>query len=312
MSDGQPLHVGDELGELRLLQHDVLARSQLVEHVEVEGVRSMLRSGRWQSPHPRVVVLHNGPLTEQQHRWTAILAAPDGSALGGATAAQLDRFELPVPADGRTEVMVPQGARRLALPWVRTRWSTALDPLDVHPVAAPRRTRLPRSVLDIASDQTDERTARTVVFAAVQQRLVTAPALDSALDRRGPCRHRRAIVETILDLAGDMHSVPERDFDRIVASRGLPRPTRQAVLRRPGGRHYLDAVWKEYRLAVEVDGSQHLEARQWDLDLRKAADVVADGLRLLRVTAFAVRHRRQDVGDLLVRALVSGGWIPGS
>jgi hypothetical protein len=312
MDQGQQLHLVDDIDELRHSQHDVLSRAQVLEHFEARGVRSMVRTGRWQSPHSRVVVLHNGPLTTEQRHWVAVLAAPDGSALGGATAAKLDRFDLPVADDGRIEVVVPQGARRLGLPWVRTRWSTALDGLDVHPVAAPRRTRLPRSVLDVASDQAEPRLARTVVFAAVQQRLVTASALDAALDRRGPCRHHGQIVETILDLGGDIHSVPERDFDRIVTSRGLPRPTRQAVLRRPGGRHYLDAVWKEYRLAVEVDGSQHLDASQWDLDLRKAADVVADGLRLLRFTTFAVRHQKRDVGDVMVRALVSGGWIPGS
>jgi hypothetical protein len=312
MSLFQSLHSVAGFDDLRHRQNDVLTRPQVVEHVDTPTVRSMLTSGRWQSPHPQVVVLHNGPLTQSQRHWVAVLAAPGGSALGGATAARLDHFELPVPTDDRVEVVVPQGSRRLALPWVRTRWSTALDELDVHPVASPRRTRLPRSVLDIASDQTEPRLARTVVFAAVQQRLATAGSLDAALDRRGPCRHHGQIVETILDLGGDIHSVPERDFDRIVTSRGLPAPTRQAVLCRPGGRHYLDAVWKKYRLAVEIDGSQHLDARQWDLDLRKAADVIADGMRLLRLTSFAVRHQKREVGDLMVRALTSGGWTRGS
>jgi hypothetical protein len=305
------MHAVAGFDELRSLQLDVLARTQLVEHVGLRRVRS-LNGGKWQSPHPRVVVLHNGPLTEPQRHWVAVLAAPAGSALGGATAARIDGFEIPVPVDDRVEIVVPQGARRIALPWARTRWSTALDEQDVHPAAAPRRTRLTRSVLDIASDQAEARRARTVVFAAVQQRLVTAAALDKALDRRGPSRHHGQIVETILDLGGDIHSVPERDFDRIVTSRGLPAPTRQAVLRRPGGRHYLDAVWKEYRLAVEVDGSQHLDASQWDTDLRKAADVVADGMRLLRLTSFAVRHQKGEIGGLLVRALTSGGWTRGS
>ena len=305
----------DDLDALRALQHDVLARSQLVDQVEADTVRRRVRAGLWQSPHPRVVVLHNGPLTSPQREWVALLAAPAGSALGGATAARLDGFELPWRgdrADEQVEVVVPQGSRRLAVPWVRTRWSTALDAADVHPVAAPRRTRLPRSVLDIAADQPDERSARAVVFAAVQQRLVTATALDTALDRRGPCRHHGVVVETLLDLGGGIHSVPERDFDLVLRVRGLPRPTRQAVLQRPGGRRYLDAYWAAYRLAVEVDGAQHRDPAQWDVDLAKAADAVAGGVRLLRFTSYAVRHERQRVGDILERALQSGGWTRGS
>ena len=298
------------LDELCAVQHDVLTRHQLSEHVEDATVLARLRAGLWSAPHHQVVVLHNGPLTTAQRHWVGVLAAPRGSALGGATAAALDGLSFPVAVavDDRVEVVVPQGSRRIGLPWVRTRWSTCLDPADVHPVALPRRTRLPRSVLDVASDQRDERAARAVVFAAVQQRLVTATQLDEALDRRGPCRHHGVVVETIGDLGGGIHSVPERDFDRLVRRRRLPAPSRQAVLCRPGGRWYFDATWEPYRLMVEVDGAQHLDVAQQEVDLRKAADAVAEGWRLLRFTSWSVRHDRDRVGDVLERALLSGGW----
>ena len=295
-----------EIDELRQRQADVLTRDQVQLFFEPATVRR--RVGRlWQSPHPQVVVLHNGPLPQAQQIWVAALAAPSGSALWGSTAAGLDGFRDQVE-DTLVHVVLPVGSRRLPIPWVQSHWSAQLGPSDVHPLAQPRRTRLPRSLLDVASDARDGRRAAGVLFAGAQQRLVTPDMLTQALDRRGPCRHRALILETIEDIEGGIHSVPEHDFDQIVRRRGLPTPTRQVVRRRPNGRYYLDVLWEEFGLAVEIDGSHHRTAAQWDDDLDRTAVVVAGGLRQIRFSSFAVRRRAERVGDLMVLALQSGGW----
>jgi very-short-patch-repair endonuclease len=295
-----------EIDELRQRQADVLSREQIQEFFEPQTVRR--RVGQlWQSPHREVVVLHNGPLTKAQRIWVAALAAPAGSVLWGSTAAGLDGFRDHVE-DPRVHLVMPPGSRRIPIPWVQSHWSTELEPEDVHPLARPRRTRLPRSLLDLASDARDGRRAAAVLFAGAQQRLVTAHMLAQALDRRGPCRHRALILETLADIEGGIHSVPEHDFDRIVGRRGLPTPTRQVVRRRPNGRYYLDVLWETFGLAVEIDGSHHRTAAQWDDDLDRTALVVAGGLRQIRFSSFAVRRRADRVGDLLVMALRSGGW----
>jgi len=295
-----------DIDELRDRQADVLKRDQVHQFYEPLTVRR--RVGRlWQAPHREVVVLHNGPLTQAQRIWVAALAAPSGSALWGATAAALDGFRDSVE-DTRVHVVLPVGSRRLPIPWVQTHWSARLGPADVHPLAEPRRTRLPRSLVDLASDARDGRRAAAVLFAGAQQRLVTADMLEQALDRRGPCRHRALILETLADIDGGVHSVPEQDFDRIVRRRGLPPPTRQVIRRRPNGRYYLDVLWEEFGLAVEIDGAHHRTAAQWDDDLDRSAVVVAGGLRQIRFLSFAVRRRADRVGDLLVMALQSGGW----
>ena len=295
-----------EIDELRQRQADVLTRDQVQLFFEPQTVRR--RVGRlWQSHHRQVVVLHNGPLTQAQRIWVAALAAPFGSALWGSTAAGLDGFRDQVE-DPLVHVVLPVGSRRLPIPWVQSHWSAQLGPSDVHPLAQPRRTRLPRSLLDLASDARDGRRAAGVLFAGAQQRLLTPDMLEQALDRRGPCRHRALILETIADIEGGIHSVPEHDFDRIVRRRGLPTPTRQVVRRRPNGRYYLDVLWEEFGLAVEIDGSHHRTAAQWDDDLDRTAVVVAGGLRQIRFSSFAVRRRAERVGDLMVLALQSGGW----
>lgn len=297
-----------DLDELLSLQHGVLSRVQALEFFDRTLIElNLTRHRRWQAPHRQVLVLHNGPLTAEQRIWTASLASPPGSALWGGSAARLDGF-VDRLADDRVHVALPEGARRVPIPWVTSHWSSTLGPEDVHPTAAPRRTRLPRSLLDLASDARNERRARAVLFSAVQQRLVTTAAIEEALSRRGPCRHRALIVATLQDIGGGIHSVPEKDFDTILRRHRLPQPTRQQVRRRANGRYYLDALWDLFRLWVEVDGEHHREAQQWEDDLDRTADVVADGLRQIRFTAYAVRRRADRVGKVLERALRSGGW----
>ena len=70
---------------------------------------------------------------------------------------------------------------------------------------------------------------------------------------------RALLIETLTDIAGGGHSLPEVAFSRLVRCAGLPPPTRQAILRRPDGRYYLDAEWRPQRVAAEIDGLAHLE-----------------------------------------------------
>jgi very-short-patch-repair endonuclease len=151
-------------------------------------------------------------------------------------------------------------------------------------------------------------TARAIVLAGVQQQLVNTSQLREALSRRGPCRHRALIIESVLDAAGGIQSLPERDVDRIRRRCGLPRPARQAAVRRPDGRYYLDMEWLEYGAAVEIHGIPHLAVRQWERDLARANEIVIHGARLLVFSSYAVRHEPVRVGNQLVRLLRRGGW----
>jgi very-short-patch-repair endonuclease len=290
------------------VQHQVLDVVQAGHLFGFGEVRSKLRRGLWQRPHPDVVVLHNGPLSSVQRIWVASLAGPPGSALWGPTAAVLDGLR-GFDDEDQVHLVLPPGLRRLRIPWVRSHWSSQLSELDVHPAAVPHRTRLPRSLLDMAADTREERHARGILMAGAQQRLVTVDSLRKALARRGHCRHRALLVETLQDISGGIHSVPERDFALIVKRRGLPLPTRQAIRRRPSGLYYLDVLWLPFGLAVEVDGGHHRSATVWDADLDRVADISADGLRVVRFTSFAVRRRPVRVGDLLTANLRAGGLV---
>jgi very-short-patch-repair endonuclease len=210
--------------------------------------------------------------------------------------------------EDRVQVVLPMGSRRPDEPWISPHWSSMLADVDVHPTRQPRRTRPARSVVDAASWQRAPHRARAIVLAGVQQQLVTTRQLRHALGRRGPCRHRALIIESILDAAGGVQSLPERDADLIRRRCGLPAPNRQAPVRRPDGRYYLDMEWSAYGVAVEIHGIPHLGVRQWEQDLERANEIVIDGQRLLVFSSYAVRHESARVGDQLVRLLRRGGW----
>lgn len=278
-------------------------------------VRAHLAGGRWQQPVHGVLVTHNGPLPLEQRTWVALLAAPPGAMLHGLSAATYDGLNglapdaLSIVVPGSARDPRPFRMRQLPPDWgVVVRWSTKLGPEDVRPTAMPPRTRLPRSVVDAASERVPERRARVLVLAAVQQQLTRPPELWDALSRRGRCRNRAIIAESIVDAAGGVDSLPEHDFDQIRRLRRLPEPSRQSVVRRRDGRYYLDAEWRRWGIRAEIHGIPHLKVANWDRDLERQNEITIEGGGLLVFSSYAIRHLANTVGNQLERMFHSRSW----
>lgn len=288
-------------------QCGVVTCGQLGRLVSADHVRAQLDAERWQRPHRGVVVVHNGPLTAEQELWVAVLAGPPGTVLAGPTAACLGGlrgFESDL-----IHVLVPAKARTFQHDGVEVGRSRCLESFDVHPSATPPRTRLQRSLLDIASARsTPDHRTRAVLLAGVQQRLTTVALLQEALTRRGRCRRRALILETLDDAAGGIASVPEREFALLVRQHRLPEPTRQVLRRRRTGVYYLDSWWDDYQLGSEVQGVPHFALDQWDADLDRHNEITADGASVLHFSSFAIRHRALKIAQVLAKALRSRGW----
>lgn len=280
--------------------------SEAIERFGLGRVRNHVDRGRWQKPCRGVVVLHNGPLTWGQRLQVALASASPGAALGGLTALAVDGLEGFTPA--APQVVLPPGARSPSRDGLEVHWSTQLDGRDVHPLAQPRRTRPARSLVDAASWTGNERLARAIVIAGVQQGLTSTTHLRDALTRRGPCRHRGLVIESILDAAGGIQSLPERDFDEVCRFAGLPRPSRQRAVRGPDGRYHLDASWDDLGMAAEVHGLPHHGVERWSADLVRANEVVISGERLLIFSSYTVRREQRAVADQLVRMARALGW----
>ncbi|MCL3817820.1 hypothetical protein [Aeromicrobium wangtongii] len=270
------------------------------------AVRHAIAIGRWQSPHRGVVVTHSGPLSPDEQELVALTLCAPASALGGLSALRHDGFT--GFASDSTFVVLPEGAARPSVPSLVTHFSTDLGTADVHPFKEPRRTRAARSVIDAASWCDTDRYARTIVLAAMQQGLVNAARLHQTLDRRGMCRRRGLIRESILDGTGGIQSLPERDFDDIRRAAGLPAPTRQRKLKGPDGHYFLDAAWDAFAFSVEVHGTPHQEVARWDADLLRGNEIVIGGRRLLIFSSYAIRHEPQLVTHQLTRMFLALGW----
>lgn len=278
---------------------EILTTAQAIARHGRAAVRHRVDRGVWQRPIRGVIVTQSGPLTPAQREAVALASCPPGSALAGLTAARHGGLRGFAPE--RIEVVVPGGAKRPAGDLI-VHWSTRLDDVDVPAHRAPRRTSLERSVLDAASWTDSPRRARVLVIAAFQQRLTSVRRMREALSRRGPCRHRALIKESILDAAGGIQSLPEFDFDQLRVLAGLPRPTRQAKVRGAGGRYFLDVWWEHLNLAVEIHGIPHLGIEQWSDDLHRTNELVIDGRRVLIFSSFAVRREQATVIHQLRRA----------
>lgn len=269
-------------------------------------VRRMIAQKRWQRPAPNVYVTHNGPLTWAERVHVALLASGTGAALGGLTALGIDRFKR--FEDARPTVVMPIGSRPPPYDDVIPHWSKWLGEEDVHPLRKPRRTRPERSLVDAASWAAADDQARLIIIAGIQQGLSTTRLLRDSLTRRGRCKRRSIIIESILDAAGGIQSLPERDFREICRRLRLPKASHQRPVRGKDGRYYLDVEWTQYGVAVEIHGIPHLAVEQWDSDLDRANEVVIGDKRLLVFSSFGVRHRADRVGNQLVRMLIAAGW----
>jgi very-short-patch-repair endonuclease len=272
-------------------------------------LRWRLESGRWQQACRGVVVAQSGPLSPVQQVWAAVLWGGRGAVLAGLTAAGLDglkgftepRIHLLVPDNRQIRKEPIRDPTRIPVLVHRSR---RLDECDIHPVRLPRRTLLPRSLVDAAAwAPTDDR-ARAILAAGVQQRLVRPGDLMAALTGSAKPHRRQLIRTTLGDVAGGAEALSELDLTALLRRYRIPEPDRQVSRRdRHGRRRWLDAVWEAARLIVEVDGFWHTEAAAWWADMSRDNDFIVSGYRVLRFPAYAVRTDPDRVAQQILAAL---------
>jgi len=239
-----------------------------------------------------------------------VLAAGDHAVLAGVSAAEaggLRGYD-----DGNVHILVPTGRRPVGLPAdVVVHRTTYLDAQDILTIGRPPRTSMARSVVDAASWVRTDDQARAVLAASFQQRLVAIRGVEEVLERLTHARRRQLILHTARDAAGGAHSLAEIDLGRLCHVHGLPQPARQVVRRdATGRRRYLDASYEQWRVCVEIDGSQHFDPRHAWADMQRQNDLWIAGDRVLRFPTWAVREAPTAVAAQLRAALLAAGWRP--
>jgi putative AbiEi antitoxin of type IV toxin-antitoxin system len=293
--------------ELLGLQRGVITRRQaLAAGLTEKAIVVRLKSERWQRLQPGVYATFSGEPPRAAMLWAAVLRAGPGAVLSHHTAAELyGLLDAPVPL---IHLTVPNGSKVRRPAGTVVHYSRRLDQAR-HPALAPARTRVEDSVLDLAGDAASLDEAVSLLLRAVGRRRTTVPLILAALAQRQRMRRRADIIRA-LDLAAEgAHSLLEyRYVTRVERPHGLPRGTRQRLVRRGGLRQYQDVSYEDYLLVVELDGqAAHPLEFRWR-DMRRDNANTASGLATLRLGYVDVTERACVSAAVVGQALQRRGW----
>jgi hypothetical protein len=291
---------------LAAAQTGVISRRQLLaSDVDRGHLRNQVAAGRWIERSSRVISTTTGDLTREQLRWLGVLHAGGSALVGGVSAAEVHglknwhRDDVTIYVEEIEDLEPVPGIQ-----FVRTRRDLALLRANTTelPVA-----RIEPAVLIFAAHERSERTAQGLLAAAVQQRLTTADALSSWVDRLRPLRRAPMFRGVLADIQGGSHSVAELDVVRLCRRIGLRKPDRQTRRKDAGGRsRFTDCEWSlaDGRvLVLEVDGSFHMDVEHWEDDLARQRTLTSHGRLIVRCTARELR----DDPDRVARDLIALG-----
>jgi len=308
---------GDDASDLDWLlfrQDGVLTWRQAVEAVGAGRARTMTSSGRWRSVCRGVIVANNGPITYPGALWIAMLAAGRGAMLAGLSAA--NEAGLRGFRSFAIHLLIPPRrpyanlVKRLPdeMPPVIQHRTSLLPPQHIQR-ARPMRTTTARALVDAAQWARSDNEARTIVAAACQQRLVTPDEVIAVANALPRARRRALTIETANYAQGGATALSEIDLVKLCKRHGLPAPDMQERRKDASGRvRYIDAYWRDFKIQVEVDGAHHMFVRQWEADMLRQNDLWLPGERILRFSAWQVRHQPELVAGKIRTALMEAGW----
>ncbi|MGB3685659.1 MAG: hypothetical protein WA991_07555 [Ornithinimicrobium sp.] len=279
----------DRQGVARLIAADyggVASRQALITSGMSTGtIRAEVNAGRWWRLGVHTIGIGASAMTQAPALWWwAVWEAGPGAMLDGASALQASGLTGWEERD--VHVSVPH--KNAAHP---------RNGLIVHRPRCPGpamgagvpRVRPEVAVIRGAQWARTDRAAATLVAMAIQQRVTSPDRVLAAWAEIRRSRRRVLLSAVIGDVCDGAQSLGELDFAALCRARGLPQPTRQAVCRGPKGRIYLDALWEDIGLHVEIDGVQHFQALAPVDDALRQNAVALQGAMTLRIPVLGLR-----------------------
>ena len=248
-------------------------------------------------------------MPRQAELWAALLRAGPGATLSHQTAAEL--HGLTGRPDEQIHVTVPvtrNPARCGQIPGVLVHRSSRIG-IARHPALSPPRTRVEETVLDLVETARDFDEAFAWICRAVGRRRTTVPLLRAAAAARKKMRWRDEITAALADVAEGVHSLLEHRYvTRVERAHGLPHAIRQARRRHGARTTYIDNLYGEYDVCVEVDGTTaHPTEERW-VDVRRDNTNTARGSATLRFGWPEITQRRCESAILVADTLRDRGW----
>lgn len=272
--------------------------------VSYDETHAEISAGRWHRVGRRAISV-TGPLptSELARWWWAVVEVGGGAALDGESSLQswgLARWV----TDG-VHVSIDRGARYhrtdgVTVHVLRDRGETGRDGIPRTPAAI--------ATLRAAMWAKTDRQAAALLSMPVQQRIVTPAELTAAWSQVGRCPRKDVLSQLVPLVADGAQALSEIDFARLGADRGWPQPDRQAVMRTPRGRIYLDVRFRAYRTICEVNGIQHYEGTAVvDDAVRRNAHAIGTDTAL-EIPAVGLVLDPRPLLDQVEQALRKGGW----
>jgi len=294
------------------VQGEVIARRQGAEvGIGPDTMRSRVRNGRWQRLQRGVYATFSGDPAREAVLWAALLRAGPGAVLSHQTAAE--RHGLTDEPSSVITITVPasRNPARMKVPGVVIHRSDAILRTR-HPAMLPPCTRVEDTVLDLIQATTSFDDAYAWICRAIGRRRTTADRIRQAMDNRKKMRWRQELAVALGDADDGVLSVLEyRYVHRVERPHGLPPARRQARIRQRTGNRYLDNLYEEYGVCVELDGTAaHPADEQWRDKRRDNANAVL-GLVTLRFGLLELGDRRCEAAADVAAVLRRHAW-PGS
>lgn len=264
------MRIDAAVAELATMQHGVVAVDQChAVGMTPRQVQHRVEAGRWTALHVGVYAIGHATLSPHGRYLAAVLARGPNAAASHRTAASLHRLQ-PHHA-GAPHVLSPVKHRpRTGIEGHWTRW------LPVEHVTARQGvpvTTLPRTLIDLADLATPDE-FEEALRAAERLHGFDRTQLKPIHGRRGT-----RLIRQDRDFA---RGKLVEQFRRFVRAAGLSAPEYEV----PFGQYELDALWRDARVAVEIDDySTHLNRDAFDRDRVRDRVVAAAGLTPVRVTS---------------------------
>jgi hypothetical protein len=292
-----------DLRRLAACQDGVLTVEQATAHgVSPTVVKRLCAQEQWRRLGRGVLWTAASDPPWPARAWAGVLLGGDRARLGPESSAHL--WELgaaPEPID----VLVPYGRGGTATgPWTFHRERPGVR--SPRTVGAPPRLTAADTVLDLTARR-DEGGTVEVVTRAVQQRLVTPPALLEALGARRQHPRRALLASLLADVAEGVESGLELHYLRDVErAHGLPRWNRNRY--RGGLRYRSDVGYDAQGVLVELDGRLGHDGAGRFRDLRRDNDFAVRSLITLRYGWWDVVERPCEVAWQVADVLTLRGW----
>jgi very-short-patch-repair endonuclease len=261
-----------------------------------------------------VYAAHTGPPAREATLWAAVLRCGPSAALSHFTAAELDGLAdrpgeaIHVTIPGRLRVSLSDLEFSGGRPRIVVHRSARCDAAK-HPARTPTRLRTEETVLDLVDLADTFDVAFGWLSTACGRRLVTVSQLSHAAAGRSKLRWRSDVEVALGEISQGVMSNLERGFLRLVERpHQLPKPRRQAKLRQGQRSAYLDNLYEEFGLVVELDGlGAHPAESRWR-DIHRDNHFAGSGIVTLRYSWADVIGRPCQVAREIAQVLRQRGW----